>query len=371
VRRVSDAQTPDVDALTKELRARVEERRQEGTYSAELEDDLAAEFEYVLSRRGRRPPDLSAPLAAVGAALAFNPARIPVESERPAGEVVHKAVARVVGRQVQGVFEQVGAFGQEVHRALAEIASAFEALSSDLSGRVDALYERQAAQERALVQGRPPGGSVPSRRWFSAAALEEELHGPFAEARERRRELAARLADAGSVLDLACGRGELLDVLGEMGVEALGVDREVELVEGAVARGLQAEVSEPVWYLAQLEDASLGAVALVRGLDRLEGNEVIDLVAVSARKVRPGGVVLVEAADPEAPVAAGATWRDPGHVRLVHPACLTFLFREAGFSDVAVEWSDRRDEPAGGPGEADRLERLVRASAGYRLVATR
>jgi hypothetical protein len=345
------SETPDVDALVQELRARIEDRRRDGTYPAELEEDLAADFERVLARRGRRMPDLTEPVEAVRRTLAFDPAKIPIESARAGGDIIHRTVARLVGRQVQGVFEQVGAFAGSVHQALQEIAAAFEILATDLTtDRMDAIYERQAELERALVQGRAPGGTAPTSRWFSSLALEEELSGSFDAVRELRREVATRLSGTAPVIDLACGRGELLDVLGELGIDARGVDRETELVEAAVARGLKAEVGEPVWYLAQLEDGSLGAVALVRGINRLGADDVIDLGALCGRKVRPGGLVIVDGADPEDPAASGAAGRDPAHVRLVHPAGLTFLLRQAGFADVTVE------HPAPG---------------GYRLVATR
>lgn len=369
-------ETPDVDALVAELRARVEERQRDGTYPPGLEGDLAADFERVLARRGRRGvPDLSEALRSCEPD--FDPTRIPLASDRPGGEVVHRAVARLVSRQIRGVFDQVGLFAEGVHRALEEFVAAFEALHAELTERVDALCERQAAQERAIVQASAP---VPPRRpWYSPERLEEELRGGREQVLARHREVASRLLGAEPVLDLACGRGELLELLGELGVAARGVDRDAELVEVATGRGLPAEPGEPLPCLEQVGDSSLGALVVLRGLERLDGGELLDLVALAARKVRPGGLVLLEAINPQSLYAvAQAAHRDPGHARLVHPACLTFLFREAGFAEVAVEWRSPPEEqleeaPDGGPAGANvaRLNRLLFAPQGYLLAATR
>jgi 2-polyprenyl-3-methyl-5-hydroxy-6-metoxy-1,4-benzoquinol methylase len=333
---VEDSGTPDVDALVEQLRARVDERRRDGTYPDDLEDDLAADFERVLDRRGRRFPDLSPGLSAVGAALAFDPARIPVDSERPGGDRLHRVVARLVARQIEGVFEQVGSFGAEVHRALEELARALENQSVELNGRVDAVCERQAAQERALVQASPSTAGRRPRR-YSAVRLEEQLFGPREEVLARYRDALPRLSGAGPIVDLACGRGELLELLREKGMAASGADPDDELVDVASALGLPAEVGDSDEALAGAEDGSLGAVVMLRAVERLAGEAMIDLVAVAASKVRSGGVVLLEVLDPELAASLRTASRDPRHVRLYHPECLAFLFREAGFADVVVE----------------------------------
>jgi SAM-dependent methyltransferase len=146
-----------------------------------------------------------------------------------------------------------------------------------------------------------------------------------------------KLVGRGPVLDLACGRGELLELLGEQGIVASGVDPDEELVAVAVSRGLPAEAGAAAEALGRVDDSSVGAVVMLRAVERLTGEAMIDLVALSARKVGSGGRIVVEALDPSSPAALSAAARDPSHVRLFHPDCLTFLFREAGFAEVAVE----------------------------------
>lgn len=353
--------------MVAELRARVEERRRSGLYPPGFEEDLADIYTSILSRRGRRLPDLTESLRAVDASLSFDPARIPVTSERSGGEVLHRAVASLVGRQVQGVLEQVRDFALPVSRALEEIVDAFGALHAEVMERLDAVYERQAIQERAIVQGSawpagPARGTLDVPAWWSVERLEEECRGPRYEVIERFRDVARRLVDHEPALDLACGRGELLELLAELGVRASGLDRDEALLEVASGHGLTVERGEPVPGLMRTGDSSLGAVLLWRSLERMGASELVQVVALAGRKVRPGGRVLVEGVNPQAGGWAHPALHDPAAVALVPPGRVMFLFREAGFSAVDLEWRAASGEPPGDtPG----------GSGAYLVTATR
>ena len=148
--------------LVAELRSRVEERRRSGVYPAGLEEDLSSHFQRILSRGGREAVDVRGPLAEVARALPLQRERIGLASEVPGGAPIHRAVARLVGRQTQGVLEQVQAFAQPARQALEALAAAVDQLEREvgveIAQHLQTLYEHQAAQER---EGRsrpaPPG----------------------------------------------------------------------------------------------------------------------------------------------------------------------------------------------------------------------
>jgi O-antigen chain-terminating methyltransferase len=112
---------------------------------------------------------------------------------------------------------------------------------------------------------------------------------------------------------------------------------------------------------------------------------VIDLVALAADKVRPGGRVFLETVNPQSLyVFAHAFYLDPTHVRPVHPAYLAFLFREAGFAAVDIEWrsppppddvlEEVRSEhtlPGAINANVKRLNQLLFAPQDYLLAAVR
>lgn len=383
---------PDVDALVAELRARVEERRQAGHYPPGLEEDLSAHFRRLLDRRAESPRevDLRGPLGRVQEALPLHRGRIPVESEFPGGSALHRAVGRVVGRQTQGILEQVQSFAQPVREALEALTTALEDLArelrEDIAHQLDAVLERQAAQERWAAQaGAKPDGRPGFRPWYSSERFEEEFRGGRDELLGRYRDVAERLRGFAPVLDVGCGRGEFLELLAAAGVEAWGVDLDAELVKAATERGLTVEHGDGLRCLEHLDDASLGGLVLIQVVEHLAAQEVVDLVGLGASKVRPGGRVLVETVNPQSLyVFAHSFYLDPTHLRPVHPAYLTFLFREAGFSEVEMEW--RSPPPEGdileevpnstklaGAVNANtrRLNQLLFAPQDYLLAATR
>ncbi|MDQ3946623.1 MAG: class I SAM-dependent methyltransferase [Actinomycetota bacterium] len=390
---------PDVDALVAELRAKVEERRRAGEYPPGLEQDLAAHFQRLLSRRIQppRPVDLRGPMAQVERALPLRADRIPVASQVPGGAALHKAVAKLVGRQTQGVLEQVQAFAEPVRQALDALTTAVEDLTrevrEDLAAQVSAVLDRQAAQERAQalaaaggeVPQPPVDGRRPFRPWYSSLRFEDEFRGSREDLLERYRDVAERLTGCAPVFDVGCGRGEFLELLGGLGIEAWGVDLDAELVKAASDRGLPVEQGDGLKQLERLDEASLGGLVLIQVVEHMSSQEVVDLVYLASTKVRPGGRVLIETVNPQSLyVLAHAFYLDPTHLRPVHPAYLMFLFKEAGFASVDIEWrspppegdvmeeaTDATEESSILNANARRLNELLFAPQDYLLVAVR
>jgi len=137
------------------------------------------------------------------------------------------------------------------------------------------------------------------------------------------------------VLDIGFGRGEFLELLRDLGVDAWGIEVDPALVESARERGLRAEIGRAVEYLSSLPDNSLGGLVMIQVIEHLTPQHVVDIVKIAADKVRPGGRVMVETVNPTSLFTyAHALWVDPDHVRPVHPNYLGFLFAEAGFASV-------------------------------------
>ena len=147
----------EVDEVVARLRHRVEERRRSGAYPADLEEEMTAHFRRILhQRRGPRElPDIEGPVRAARSALPLEAKQIPATSALPGGELLHKAVARIVSRQTQGALQQVEAFARPVQEALEALVAAIQELDRriqvDVAHSLDALYERQAATERSLA----------------------------------------------------------------------------------------------------------------------------------------------------------------------------------------------------------------------------
>ena len=274
------------------------------------------------------------------------------------GETVHRSMGRIFGRQSASVLQQLQEWASVVNRLLTVVGP--------LATRVAALEE--AAHDHAF------------RPWYSNDAFEAAFRGTREQLLERYADLADRFVGCGPVLDIGCGRGELLELLAARDVEAWGVDTDGALVEMAVADGLDVRHGDGLASLREAGPASLGGVALIQVIEHLTSQQSVDLVALTADRVRPGGKVLIETVNPQSLyVYAHAFYLDPTHVRPVHPAWLMFLFQEAGFTEVAVEW--RTPPPATDAlqpvGEAthdanvERLNRLLFGAQDYAVIATR
>src|SRR5262249_20116600 len=149
--------------------------------------------------------------------------------------------------------------------------------------------------------------------------------------------------------------------------------------------GLDVGPGLAVDYLRGLDVASLGGIVMLQVVEHLSPQQLVDLVEIIAQKVRPGGKVVIETVNPTSlSTYTNAFWIDPDHVRPVPPQFLQFLFAEAGFASVRVDWRTplRDDERlAMLPGDDELTRRLnenftklndiVFAPQDYALVATR
>ena len=146
--------TPDVDALVAQLRARVEERRRQGSYPPGLEHALEDQARLLLYRRVHtpRPYDVEGPVARLHEVL---PLSLPAVDASSPASVAHRLAAALTERQTQGIVEQVQAFMDPVAQTLTALAAAIEELSADVAALrppLDAVLDRQAVEERIATQ---------------------------------------------------------------------------------------------------------------------------------------------------------------------------------------------------------------------------
>ena len=394
-----DRNSPDLERLLATLRDRVEQRRSDGAYPPGLETELDGHFARLT---GDRPSSPSFVLGELEQALddlgnfVYRRDAISNGSRLPGGSALHRAIAKGVGRQIQGVLEQTQDQSQRVFRTVALMARATNLLAEEYDTRViqqlDDLQLRLAREQDRMQQllvrladlaARVPGAGVDA--WYEEDAFNAHFRGAADDISSRYEDLAARFVGCDPVLDIGFGRGEFLELLRGMGVEASGIETDPRLVEWARSRGLRAEVGRAVEHLRDLPEASLGGLVMIQVIEHLSPQHVIDVVRLAAEKVRPGGRVVMETVNPMSLYTyAHAFWVDPDHVRPVHPNFLGFLFGEAGFA--SVERVDRSPVPADEtlelmPGDDelskrlnanfDRLNSLLYGPQDYAIVATR
>jgi SAM-dependent methyltransferase len=159
------------------------------------------------------------------------------------------------------------------------------------------------------------------------------------------------LASSPPVLDVGCGRGELLSALAERGVACSGVDLDAGMVAEARVAGLDITAGDGVAHLRSLPEGSLGSIIAVHVVEHLPLHALLDLLELAATRLRPGGILVAETPNPASLVVLGNSYiLDPTHVWPLHPSLLTFLCERAGFRDVELRFH--------APAEAYHLPRL-------------
>jgi len=173
--------------------------------------------------------------------------------------------------------------------------------------------------------------------------FEDQFRGSRADVRDRLRVYLPVLEGvrAGSpgarVLDVACGRGEWLELLREVGLVARGVDRSRAMIEHCRGLGLEVAEAELIEHLRKLPSGSLGAVTGFHIVEHLPVADLIHLLDETVRVLLPGGVAIFETPNPANVLVATQTfYLDPTHRNPLPSAMLQFLAEARGLCRVEV-----------------------------------
>jgi len=135
-----------------------------------------------------------------------------------------------------------------------------------------------------------------------------------------------------AVLDVGCGRGEWLELLREAGCRARGVDINRVALQQCRERGLDAAEADVNDYLRGLNRGSLDVVTGFHIIEHLSFAKLIALFDEALAVLRPGGMIIFETPNPaNILVSAYDFYRDPSHVKPLHPDTVNFIAESRGF----------------------------------------
>jgi SAM-dependent methyltransferase len=314
----------------------------------------------------------------------------PVTAERPAGGGPKGVVKRFLRKFMRWYVEPLAAdqrvFNDSVLKlvdALSERADASTVAREQAERLVRELEERLARLERRggtgsagvapvplTVAAQPAAAAVPD--YF---AFESRMRGSVESIRRRQRLYVDVLRDAAPVLDVGCGRGELLGLLREAGVEARGIDADADMVAYARGDGLDVEQADLVDYLQRAADGSLGAIFMGQVVEHLPASTLVQTFQLAAAKLRPGGLLVAETINPLSPIALRNYFADLTHAQPLVPETLELLARQSGFVQTEIRFlnepAERLTEPDDPVIAANvrRLNDLLFAPLDYALVA--
>lgn len=202
--------------------------------------------------------------------------------------------------------------------------------------------ELRTLRQKASLHAPPAHGSESAAPahfqdvdWLKFA---EKFRGSESAIQQRQQIYADRFRDHAPVLDLGCGRGELLEVLRQAGIQATGIDLNDDSLAVCRAKGLRAESADLFTYLSALPDSSLSGIVCSQVVEHLPPERLPELIRLAHAKLRAGGLLALETPNPEC-LAIFAThfYLDPTHRHPIPPALLSFYLEEAGFGRIEVE----------------------------------
>jgi len=289
-----------------------------------------------------------------------------VSSHASAWLVEHDGAIEQLGRRIDAVAERqraVEGWARVGLTAAREQEARLARATSEIWEMIDA---RPFTSDNQALRVRDPLGRETIGYAHAAAdgrasylSFEDLFRGSEDLVREMQRPYLDFLRGAAPVLDLGCGRGEMLDLLRDEGIDAVGVDLDSDMIRRAAGGGHDVLRADALEYLGRQEDGGLGAVFLAQFIEHLSPGTVRDLVATAARKLRPGGLLIAETVNPHSLRALKTFWLDLAHVQPLYPEALVWLCRELDYDDAFVFF----------PGGSGRLAEDLRYVGQYAVVA--
>jgi SAM-dependent methyltransferase len=297
-----------------------------------------------------------------------DPRDVELSSHRGRLAPIALAVKRLLQRLLTPVLDRQMLFNQRLAVWLGEIEEEVDRGLASLDRRI-----------RALEGSIPPLMTAEGISPIDVERLEAELRGVDPAAARRRYLSSFAGTDGGPVFEIGCGRGGFLAMLRDAGIAGVGFDPDPSLVAAARAAGLDATAGDPIAGLAAREPASLGGVACFRFLERLPLAKVVEALRLAHGKLRPGGVLVVEARNVASLVAHTRSWAlDPTLRQPLHPLTLRFLVSEVGFASPEIVYASAveplaidGDVPPAVARNVARLNALLFAPEEYAVVARR
>ncbi len=429
----------DVTQIMSEVRAEIARKRKAGLYPPEVLE----EFDAAVSTTGIDDA-LSNALMGVRQTAGFTTA-VTTDSELPLVAPVAASFKKVIRGSVRwyinGILQQIERFGASVIYALrltsdrlraveatvqqtdANVASmkasveAMENTVRETAERTQSVREDfdnvrarerlpvleralRALREEGLRVSEPaatPAGSPKAERSLSADQnidyldFENRFLGSEEDRRGRMRFYIDLFRDLpGRIVDLGCGRGEFLEVLGEAGIGGYGVERHPDMIQRCREKGVEVVDTNAIEHLSSVPNGSLGGIFSSHMIEHLEIPDVPRLFELAADALAPGGRLVIETPNPRSLyIFAWAFYIDLGHLRPLHPLLLEYLAQMAGFQEIRSEYFfpppvDIRPRPLEATGDQaldqvidavnenfKRIDDVVFGPQDYALVATR
>jgi 2-polyprenyl-3-methyl-5-hydroxy-6-metoxy-1,4-benzoquinol methylase len=169
-----------------------------------------------------------------------------------------------------------------------------------------------------------------------APTFDELFRGPPEFIAERQRVYLPFMRGRTNVVDLGSGRGEFVELLRSIGIEATGVELDARFVGASQERGLDVRAIDAFDFLAQQPDATLDAIFSAQMIEHVTPARLPELIGLCRRKLRPRGLLIAETVNPESYLALKTFYVDLTHQLPIYPQVLLQLCQQAGYLSARI-----------------------------------
>jgi len=125
-------------------------------------------------------------------------------------------------------------------------------------------------------------------------------------------------------IDIGCGRGEWLELLGDNSINAKGVDIDSGMLDGA--KNLDITLGDGIEYLSNEPSNSALVISAFHLVEHISFENLMRLVSEANRVLVDGGILILETPNPEnIKVASETFYLDPTHTKPIPSELLSFV----------------------------------------------
>jgi SAM-dependent methyltransferase len=338
--------------------------------------------EVVRLEREKAARDVALALTGKVAALEANAKRTIAElALRPTHHELERVGRSIVAAlsELHSELAQIDRRKSEVEAVTAGLREALRRCDELAASKIDGTEIEKRIDERMARGGLETMGDEDPHLDSFYTQFEDRFRGTREEIRERVGIYLPILTEAAAgskeapVLDVGCGRGELLELIRDAGLVGRGVDLNVEMV--AICRGLDLEVTQgnAIAHLRALKEGSIGAIVALHLIEHLPFRRRIALLDAALRALKPGGALVLETPNPEnINVGACTFWNDPSHIQPLPPESTQAIVELRGFDRVEIvrlhAYPFENHLPGAGGAVRDTLNHLIYGPRDYAIV---